>query len=108
MKLISISAIKVAPNRQRRHFDAAKLHEFSEGIQHIGLLHPILLRTVGEDYVLVAGERRLRAITDLCALGGTYKHDGEVVAEGCIPYTLFDDLDPLAAREAELEENTHR
>ena len=108
MKLISIAAIKVAQNRQRRHFDAAKLQEFADGIQRRGLLHPIILRIVGEDYVLVAGERRLRAITDIHALGGTFHHDGEQVPADTIPYTLFSDLDPLAAREAELEENTHR
>jgi len=108
MKLINVAAIKVAPNRQRRQFDAARMHEFADGIQKRGLLHPIILRIVGEDYVLVAGERRLRAITDIGALGGTYKHDGEEVASGFVPYTLFDDLDLIAAEEAELEENIHR
>jgi DNA modification methylase len=108
VKLISISAIKISPQRQRRYFDAAKLHEFADGIQRRGLLHPIILRLVGDDYVLVAGERRLRAIADIHALGGTFKHDGEVVMTDTIPYTLFDELDPLAAKEAELEENIHR
>ena len=108
MNLISIATIKVAPNRQRRLFDAAKLHEFSDGIQQRGLLHPIILRVVDGDFTLVAGERRLRACTDIAALGGTFKHDGMEVPSGTIPYTLFDDLDPLAAEEAELEENVHR
>ncbi len=108
MKLISISAIKVAPNRQRRLFDAARLQEFADGIQKRGLLHPIILRKAGDEFILVAGERRLRAITDIHALGGSFSHDGEVVPADTIPYTLFTDLDPLAAREAELEENTHR
>lgn len=108
MKLLPISAIQVAQNRQRRLFDASKLHEFSDGIQTRGLLHPIILRVVGDQYFLVAGERRLRAITDIAALGGVYKHDGQTIKPGFIPYTLFDDLDPLAAEEAELEENIHR
>ncbi len=108
MKLINVAAIKIAPDRQRRQFDADKMHEFTDGIQKRGLLHPIILRIVGADYVLVAGERRLRAVTDIGALGGTIKHDGEEVAANFIPYTLFDDLDPIAAEEAELEENIHR
>lgn len=108
MNLISIETIKIAPDRQRRLFDAAKLHEFADGIQQRGLLHPIILRVVAGNFTLVAGERRLRAVTDLMALGGTYKHDGAEVPLGMIPYTLFDDLDPLAAEEAELEENIHR
>lgn len=108
MKLIHIEAIKVAPDRQRRTFDEGKLREFSEVISTQGLLHPIILRIVGDDYYLVAGERRLRAITDLYALGGQFMHDGEVVRTNFIPYTLLSDLDPLAAEEAELSENIHR
>jgi len=108
MKLIHLDAIKVAPDRQRKHFDAAKLHEFADGIAQRGLLHPIILRVVGEDYYLVAGERRFRAAVDMAALGIPFKHDGEVVRSGFIPYTLLSDLDPLAAEEAELDENIQR
>ena len=108
MKLIHIDAIKVAPDRQRKNFDAAKLHEFADVITTQGLLHPIILRISGDDYFLVAGERRLRAISDIYALGGQFMHDGEVVRDNFIPYTLLSDLDPLAAEEAELSENIHR
>ena len=108
MKLIHVDAIKIAPDRQRRLFDQAKLHEFGEVIATQGLLHPIILRVVGDDYYLVAGERRLRAVTDLYALGGEIMHDGERVRANSIPYTLLSDLDPLAAEEAELSENIHR
>ena len=105
MKLIHLDAIKVASDRQRKTFDAGKLHEFSDLIAKQGLLHPIVLRVVGEDYYLVAGERRLRAITDLYALGGTFSHDGEPVRANFVPYTLLSDL---AAEEAELSENINR
>jgi len=108
MKCVHISAIKIAPDRQRKTFDEAKLHEFSDLIAKQGLLHPIVLRVVGDDYYLVAGERRLRAITDLYALGGQFTHDGETVRADFIPYTLLSDLDPLAAEEAELSENINR
>ncbi len=108
MKLIHIEAIKIAPDRQRRLFDEGKLREFGEIIQAQGLLHPIVLRIVGDDYYLVAGERRLRTIKDIYALGGQFKHDGEVIRSDFIPYTLLSDLDPLAAEEAELSENIHR
>lgn len=108
MKLIPVASVKVAPNRQRKNFDAAQLHEFSDNIAARGLLHPIILREVEGQLVLVAGERRLRAVTDLAELGGQIKHDGQAVPLGEIPYTLFTDLDPLAAEEAELDENIHR
>jgi len=108
MNLIELSLIHVAPTRQRRTFAADKLHELSDGIATRGLLHPIILRQVEDQFILVAGERRLRAITDLSDLGQTFLHDGQSVPPGYIPYTLFSDLDPLAAEEAELEENVHR
>ena len=107
-RYITVDAVKVSPNRQRRLFDPAKLHEFADGIQTQGLFHAIVLRIVGEDYQLVAGERRLRAAADIYGLGGTFSHDGELVPPGYIPYTLLSDLDDLAAEEAELSENLHR
>jgi len=108
MKLIHIDAIKLAPDRQRKHFDEGKLREFGEVIADQGLLHAPILRIVGEDYYLVAGERRLRAIKDIYELGGQIRYDGELVRADFIPYTLLSDLDPLAAEEAELSENIHR
>lgn len=107
-KYIALSSVVVAQDRQRRSFPVDKMQEFSDGIATRGLLHAIILRVVGNDYVLVAGERRLRAITDLADLGQQIKYDGEKVPLGMIPYTLFTDLDPIAAEEAELEENLHR
>jgi ParB/RepB/Spo0J family partition protein len=109
VKTIRIDTITILPNRQRATFDPAKLHEFSDGISKRGLLHPIILRP-GESggLVLVAGERRLRAVADLADLGEMIRHDGEIVPLGHIPYTLLGDLSPLEAEEAELEENIHR
>lgn len=108
MNIIDVSAIVIAPNRQRKVFDVAKLHEFSDNIAKRGLLHPIILRVVGDNYQLVAGERRLRAVKDIYALGGEITHDGQEVFPGSIPYTMLCDLSDLDAEEAELEENVHR
>jgi len=108
MKTIPIDQILISPTRQRRVFDPAKMQEFSDGIARRGLLHPIILRQQGTLLALVAGERRLRAISSLAALGQQIDHDGAEVPLGEIPYTLLTDLSPLAAEEAELEENVHR
>ena len=108
MKLVHIGAIKILPDRQRRNFSADALHELTESIRERGLFHPIVLRIVGDDYVLVSGERRLRAMTDIYDLGGSFKHDGEAIRESFIPYTLLNELDELAIEEAELEENIRR
>lgn len=108
MKLIDVSAVKIPKNRQRKEFRPAELAELGESIRSKGLLQPIVLRVEDEEYVLVSGERRLRAIRDLYMLEETFLHDGEPVRAGGIPYTLFSDLDPLSAEEAEADENLKR
>ena len=105
---IEIGRIKVAPNRQRKKFDEAKLAELREGILANGLLQAIVLRVEGDDFFLVAGERRLRAITDIWELNGTFFHNSQAVFPGCIPYTTLGELPELEAREAEYEENAQR
>ncbi len=59
---LELELIKPNPNQPRKIFDEDKLRELSESIIEHGLLQPI---TVFEDnkggYVLIAGERRLRA-----------------------------------------------
>lgn len=110
MPTIPITSIIIAPNRQRRLFDPIAAAQLMKSIQDHGLLHPIILRRVEdpEGYVLVAGERRLRAITDMHELDCGFSHNGDVVTAGRIPYTLLSSLSPLAAEEAELEENIQR
>lgn len=106
--LATLQSIKVAANRQRRHFDEGALAELRESIQNRGLLHPIVLRAEGPDLVLVAGERRFRAIRDLHELGLPFSHNGTSVPPGQVPYTTLGELSDLEAREAELEENIRR
>ncbi len=104
-KYIPISEIITAPGRQRREFSIDAHMELKESIEgSSGLINAILLR----GNTLVAGERRLRAITEIYELGGTIRHDGEDVPPGHIPYTDLASMDPLVAWQAELEENTHR
>src|SRR5260370_1681095 len=108
LQTINVSKILITPNRQRKEFDPVALGELSETIQAKGLMHAPVMRETPEGLVLVAGERRLRAIKDMWMLGGTLKYNGHEVPEGEIPYVTLGQLSPLAAEEAELEENLHR
>ncbi len=108
MKLLPIDQIVIAPNRQRREFDPAALQELVESISKHGLLHPIVLRIEGDSYVLVSGERRLRALADMVDLGYQLRCDDTNVEAGLVPYTYLGELEPLAAEEAEYEENVRR
>lgn len=105
MQLIPLSKIEISPNRQRREFDPKKLLELMESIRTHGLMHPIVIR---EPATLVAGERRLRAMTDLHRLRLPFQCNGVPVPPDEIPTTRLGDLSPIAALEAELEENVQR
>ena len=58
-----IDVSRILPNRYqpRQHFDAEKLQELAESMRQNGILQPLLVSPRGEDFELVAGERRLRA-----------------------------------------------
>ena len=58
---IDIARIKPNPNQPRVQFDEAALAELADSIRERGVLQPILLKPDGEDYLIVAGERRWRA-----------------------------------------------
>ncbi len=109
---IPISSISISPNRQRREFDEQALQELASSISESasGLLHPIVVRSSGiaDEFTLVAGERRLRAIKDIYSFGRTFRHAGSEVPEGQVPVVNLLDLDSIDAFEAELEENIRR
>lgn len=62
IKEIDVELIKANPNQPRKVFDEERLKELSESIKRHGLLQPVTVMQDEEDnYILVAGERRLRA-----------------------------------------------
>jgi ParB family chromosome partitioning protein len=58
---ISVHSIEPNPAQPRRLFDPDGLRELADSIRENGVLQPITVRSCGNKYVLVAGERRLRA-----------------------------------------------
>ena len=65
LQRIAPSRIKPNPYQPRREFDPVALAELEASIRSNGLLQPITVRRKGDSYELVAGERRLRAVTNL-------------------------------------------
>lgn len=108
MKLIPFDKLFVPENRQRREFDKRKLESLSASILSKGLMHPLVVQWDGDNYRLVAGERRSLAIRALSSLDMTIQCHDTTIPPGHFPVTLLGDLPPLALREAELEENTIR
>ena len=59
---VSVSALKPNPQQPRREFDEAALRELADSIRQKGVLQPVLAEPSQDGtYVIVAGERRVRA-----------------------------------------------
>jgi len=58
---LNINKIKVNPHQPRKVFDEIKLKELSNSILKHGILQPIVVTKRDDSYLLIAGERRLRA-----------------------------------------------
>lgn len=95
-KVIYINTSKIAKNpyQPRKIFDEEKLKELSESIKTHGLIQPIVVADKDGGYILIAGERRLRAhmlanIENIKAL-------------------VITDVDDLKIKELSILENTQR
>lgn len=61
VRMLPVSALSPHPDQPRRHFDEALLDELAASIATRGLIQPIVVRPHGNDFQIVAGERRWRA-----------------------------------------------
>ena len=59
--VLPIGSVSPNPKQPRSAFDATSIDALAASIEAIGLLQPILVREGEDGYVLIAGERRLRA-----------------------------------------------
>ncbi len=58
---LDVNAVLPNPDQPRSSFNEADIQGLAASIQAVGLLQPIIVRTLDTGYGLVAGERRLRA-----------------------------------------------
>ncbi len=108
MQIIPLESLTIPPKRFRRDFDPAALNELREDIVKNGLLQPPVIRTEAGVPVLVAGERRIRAIVDAYELGCNVRIGTLNLQPGTIPCIDIGELSELAQREAEYSENAVR
>lgn len=60
---LQVAAGKIVQGRNpRTYFDPAEMAELEESVRAKGVLQPLLVRPKGEQYEIVAGERRWRAV----------------------------------------------
>ncbi len=90
---IELSKLKPAPFRQRQTIPEYELYALAESIRAGGLIHPLTVRPVGEEYQIITGMRRFMALQLLSAQ-----------TADCI----LQDVDDTAAAITALTENLQR
>jgi ParB family chromosome partitioning protein len=58
---IAVERITPSPLQPRRAFDETKIEELASSIRNQGIIQPLVVRPNGEQFELIAGERRWRA-----------------------------------------------
>jgi ParB family chromosome partitioning protein len=58
---LPVSVIAPNPNQPRTSIDDDRIDELADSVKKVGVLQPILVRPHGEEFQIVAGERRWRA-----------------------------------------------
>ena len=62
-EIIEVSLDDIIPNRfqPRLSFDETALNELAKSIRQHGIIQPLVLRTIGDKFEIIAGERRYKA-----------------------------------------------
>jgi ParB family transcriptional regulator, chromosome partitioning protein len=93
--MCDVDKIKPNPNQPRTFFDEDKLTELADSIRELGVIQPLLvIKAKGNRYVLIAGERRLRA--------------ARLAGKNEVPVVVMDDGGDKESLELALIENIQR
>ena len=98
---IPLELIDPNPQQPRTFFDEEALASLADSIKAVGVLQPIVVRTLEDRYVLIAGARRCRAarlagLTELPAIiQGQDVDDTGSLTEALIENVQREDLSPL-------------
>ncbi|HEV8445776.1 MAG TPA: ParB/RepB/Spo0J family partition protein [Gemmatimonadaceae bacterium] len=65
LQRIPLSRVRPNPFQPRRDFDPDEMRELEASLKSSGLLQPISVRRLGDAFELIAGERRVRAASNL-------------------------------------------
>lgn len=108
--LVPLSLIRADPGQPRRTFSQESLEELAADIRENGIINPLTVTQDGQNYTLVAGERRLRALQLLGAPDAPVRVIGESSARAVQlaenihreDLSLMEEAQALAALQAEL------
>lgn len=96
---LPLNLVHTNPNQPRKEFDEDKLSEMAETMANYGVIQPIIVQKRGDGYILVAGERRLRAaamagLKTIPAIVKDFPAD-QVMAIALIENLQREDLNPI-------------
>ena len=102
---ININKISPNPNQPRQQFDDDALDELVSSIKEKGILTPVTVCDRDGKYILIAGERRLRAakiagLIDIPAYVIEVKDDAELMEMALIENIQRENLNPIEEAEA--------
>ena len=94
-KVLQIPIDKIVPNRfqPRITFDDNALQELAQSIKEHGIIQPLVLRNLGDNYEIIAGERRFKA--------------AQMAGLKTVP-AIISDIDDKKSAEVALVENIQR
>lgn len=97
---LPVDSIVPNPQQPRARFDDEALDALSESIAELGVLQPIVVRPAEDGYVLVAGERRLRAakragLTEIPAVVRGVDDEAGSLIQALVENLQREDLTPL-------------
>jgi ParB family chromosome partitioning protein len=96
---VAVGLIQHNPYQPRKTFDKDELASLTASVRSHGILQPLVVRQVGEQYQLVAGERRLRAAQEVGLASVPVRivnfNDQEVLEAALIENIQRTDLNPI-------------
>ncbi|MSQ01463.1 MAG: ParB/RepB/Spo0J family partition protein [Myxococcales bacterium] len=105
LRCIPIDRVRANPHQPRHRFDHGLLTELAASIKEHGVIMPIVVRRDQDGWVLVAGERRLRAskLAGLSEIPAVVR-GADILGDGQLVLALLEnlqrvDLDPIDAAE---------
>lgn len=97
---LPVSKIKPNPYQPRSEFKEEEIEELSNSIKEKGLIQPIVVAKKEDGYVLISGERRLKAVQKLGwekipAIIKEIKEEGDLLLIALIENIQREDLNPI-------------
>jgi ParB family chromosome partitioning protein len=97
--LAAIGDVRPNPDQPRREFEQAAMAELTQSIEREGVIQPIIVRRIGGEFQIIAGERRWRAakaagLTHVPVIART-ADDAQVLELAIVENIQREDLNPI-------------